>query len=73
MPEGSDSLESFAEIYEKVRCALHGQIVCTCCELIAASTLLLVQEYADRLAEIAEAVSSLDSFEKYFTRTADGF
>ena len=37
MPEGSDSIDSFAEIYETVRCALHGQIVCTCCKLLAAS------------------------------------
>ena len=36
IPEGSDSIDSFAEMYEKVRCALHGHIVCTCCRPIIA-------------------------------------
>lgn len=33
----------------------------------------LVQEFADKLAEIAQNVSSKDGFEKYFARAANGF
>ena len=38
IPRGCDSIDSFAETYEEVRCPQHGQIVCTCYKVFAAST-----------------------------------
>jgi len=76
---GGSGIDSFAEIYEAVRHALDGQIVfpfleIASCILILASTWarLMVQEYAEKLAEIANSVSHMDGYEKYFTRAADG-